>query len=250
MNSKRRPKVILLGPQAAGKGTQAHILSTWSGSPRMSMGDLLRDIQKEDTDRGRTVKELLAKGDLVPNEIILDIIKDWITTHHEGWIIDGFPRTVEQAVAAEAFLQPDSVIFLELPDDEAKKRLSFRRICTKCHTNYNMVTQPPKNEKGVCDLCGGELIQRDDDRPEVVEERLKVYHELTEPVREWYKKKGIMIDINAKPDIPQVAHEIQASIEASSTKTDEKGQKKWWILVIVLTGIVVIGALAYIGSLQ
>lgn len=214
------------------------------------MGDLLREIQNEDSDRGRTVKELLAKGDLVPNEIIITIIRDWIAAHPDGWIVDGFPRTIEQAQASADFLAPDAVVFLELPDEEAKKRLSFRRICTKCKTNYNMVTQPPKNDKGVCDFCGGELIQRDDDRPVVVEERLAVYHQLTEPVKEWYRKRGLLIDIDARPGIPQVAHEIQQHLNEKSQQSQVKGHKKWWILAVVLTLLVALGALAFIGSLQ
>lgn len=250
MKAKRRPKVILLGPQAAGKGTQAHILSTWSGSPRMSMGDLLREIQKEDTDRGHAVKELLAKGDLVPNSIIIDIVKDWVVEHADGWVLDGFPRTIEQVQASAGFLHPDAVIFLELPDEEAKKRLSYRRICAKCKTNYNTVTQPPKNEDGVCDVCGGELIQRGDDKPEVVAERLKLYHELTEPVKTWYQKKKILIDVDARPGVPEVAHAIQQHLEEKTLEQGEKRQKKWWVLVIVAAVIAVLGALAYIGSLQ
>lgn len=250
MKSKHQPKVILLGPQAAGKGTQAHILSTWSGAPRMSMGDLLRDIQKEDTDRGRIVKELLAKGDLVPNEIIIELIKNWVDQHPDGWIIDGFPRTVEQAQTSAGFLKPDAVIFLELPDEEAKKRLSYRRVCAKCKTNYNTVTQPPKNKEGVCDLCGGELLQRADDKPEVVEERLRTYHSLTEPVKEWYKEKDLLLDIDAKPGIPQIAHEIQTQLEEKTGHAEHKKEKKWWILGAVIVGIIALAALAYIGSLQ
>lgn len=248
MKKTRKPKVILLGPQAAGKGTQAHILSTWSGAPRMSMGDLFREIQNEDSDRGRTVKELLAKGDLVPDEITLGVIKDWIVDHPDGWVIDGFPRSLEQAAAAESFLDPDGVVFLQLSDEEAKKRLSYRRVCVKCKTNYNTVTQPPKNDAGVCDFCGGELMQRDDDRPEVVEERLKIYHEKTAPLQDWYAKKGLTLTVDAKPGIPKVAHEIQRLVEAAMAKRSRKGGKKWWILLIVGVILVALGILAYIGS--
>lgn len=246
----KKPKIILLGPQASGKGTQSHILSTWSGAPKMSMGDLLREIQNEDSDRGKTVKELISKGSLVPDDIILDIIKDWIKKNSGGWVIDGFPRTMEQAQKSWDLFRPDAVIFLDLPDDVAKRRLSYRRVCSKCKTNYNLITNPPKNDKHVCDLCGGELIQREDDKPEVVEDRLKTYHTKTEPIKEWYRAKGVLLEVDAKPGIPAVAHEIQKMIQEGQEVKKEKGRKKLWIFAIIGIVLAILGALIFIGSLQ
>lgn len=246
----KKPKIILLGPQASGKGTQAHIVSTWSGAPKVSMGDLLREIQNEDSERGRTVKELISKGDLVPDEMTISIIKDWVKKNNDGWVIDGFPRTMEQAKLSWDFLRPHAVVFLDLPDDDAKRRLSYRRVCSKCKTNYNLITNPPKNDKHVCDVCGGELIQREDDKPEVVAERLKTYHEKTEPIKEWYRSKGVLVEVDAKPGIPAVAHEIQSALQEEQEEKKEKGRKRLWIFAIIGIIFAVLAALVFIGSLQ
>jgi len=249
MKSKK-PKIILLGRQASGKGTQAHILSTWSGSPKMSTGDLLREVQNEDSDRGRAVKELISKGQLVSDEIVLDITKDWVKKNPNGWVIDGFPRTMEQAQKSWDIFRPDAVIFLELADDVAKRRLSYRRVCSRCKTTYNLITNPPKNDKHVCDLCGGELVQREDDKPEVVEDRLNTYHEKTEPIKEWYRAKGVLLEVDAKPGIPAVAHQIQKALQEEQEEIKEKGRKKLWIFAVIGIILAVFAALVFIGSLQ
>ena len=176
----KKMKVAVLGTQASGKGTQAYILSVLMGVPAVSIGDLLRDLQNEDSARGREAKIEMSKGSFVPDDIIMPLMKDWTAKHPKGWIVDGFPRSVEQAKKCMSFFKPDVVLYLEVPDGESKRRISYRRVCSKCKANYNLITQPPKNPKGVCDICGGELVQRADDTPELVEQRLKHYHETTE----------------------------------------------------------------------
>lgn len=250
MSKQRKPKIILLGPQAAGKGTQAHILATWTGSPKLVMGDLLREIQNEDSDRGRSIKELITQGRLVPDDAILELLKEWLSKQKDGWIVDGFPRTMAQAERSWEFLRPDAVLFLDLPDDEAKKRLSYRRVCAKCGMNYNLITNPPKRDREHCDICGGDLIQREDDKPETVEARLRTYHRETEPIREFYKKKGVLLEVDARPDISKVAHDIQARLDALRAESRKKGGRLKRFFLALLLVFVVLAALVFIGSLQ
>ena len=247
---RRKPKVVMLGPQAAGKGTQAHIISTWSGSAKLSMGDLLREIQKEDTERGRTVKELIAKGEFVPDDIITNIVRTWIRDHADGWVVEGFPRTQEQVKGAAGFLHPDAVFFLNIPDEDAKRRLSYRRVCSVCKTNYNVITAPPKNPEHVCDKCGGSLIHRDDDKPDVVAGRLMLYHKITEPIKQWYRNKGLLIEVNARPGIPDVAHDVQKQLEDLLDEKRDVQRKRYKIYGAIFLVFFVFVALVFIGWLQ
>lgn len=232
-------KLAVLGTQASGKGTQSHILSITMGVPAVSVGDLLRDLQNEDSERGRSAKLEMSKGAFVGDEIIMPLLKDWVAKHQQGWIIDGFPRSVEQAKKCESFFKPDAVLYLEVPDEESKRRISYRRVCAKCRTNYNLITQPPQNAKGVCDVCGGELIKRPDDTPELVEERLRHYHEVTEPLKAWFAERKKLILINAKSGIPDVARDIQLKLD--EFLRHKKGKKKFrvWLLVAILIVIIV-----------
>jgi len=237
----KKMKLAVLGTQASGKGTQSHILSITMGVPAVSVGDLLRDLQNEDSARGREAKLEMGKGAFVDDSIIMPLLKEWVAKHPNGWIIDGFPRSVEQAKKCEPFFHPDAVIYLEVPDEESKRRISYRRLCSKCRTNYNLITQPPQNAKGVCDVCGGELVKRADDTPELVEERLRHYHEVTEPLKAWFEERKKLVLINAKSGIPDVARDIQLRLE--EFLRHKKGKRKfrvWFAVAIVIILIVAV----------
>lgn len=209
----KKMKVAVLGTQASGKGTQAHIISALMGAAAVSVGDLLRDLQNEDSARGREAKLEMSKGSFVADEIIMPLLKEWTAKHPDAWVVDGFPRSVEQAKKCAAFFKPDAVLYLEVPDAESKRRISYRRICGKCKTNYNLVSQMPRNPQGLCDACGGTLIARADDTPELVEQRLKNYHEVTEPLKRWFAKRRKLVLIDASGDIREVAYDVQRSLE-------------------------------------
>lgn len=233
-------KLALLGTQASGKGTQAHILSVTMGVPTASVGDLLRELQNEDTERGRSAKLEMSKGAFVDDDIIMPLLKEWVSKHPGGWIIDGFPRSVEQAKKCETFFKPDVILYLEVLDEESKRRISYRRICSKCKLNYNLITQPPQNAKGVCDTCGGELIKRADDTPELVDERLKNYHAITEPLKVWFQERKKLMLVNAKDSIPEVARDIQLKLEAFIRDKSRSRKIGLWSLVFVAVTLAVV----------
>ena len=230
----KKMKIAVLGTQASGKGTQSHILSGTMGVPAVSVGDLLRDLQNEDSDRGRVAKLEMSKGAFVDDDIIMPLLKEWVAKNPQGWIIDGFPRSVEQAKKCEPFFHPDCVLYLEVPDEESKRRISYRRVCSKCKTNYNLITQPPQNAKGLCDVCGNELIKRADDTPELVEERLKHYHEVTEPLKGWFSERKKLILVNAKSGIPDVARDIQLRLEEFLREKRGKRKFRVWLVAAIL----------------
>jgi adenylate kinase len=245
----KKMKIAVLGTQASGKGTQSHILSVLMGVPPVSVGDLLRDLQNEDSDRGRAAKTSMAKGSFVADEVIMPLMQDWLIKHPEGWLIDGFPRSVEQAQKSASFFHPDAVIYLEIPDEESKRRISYRRVCAKCKTNYNLITQPPRNPKGVCDIDGGELVRRADDTPELVEERLRHYHAVTEPVKQWFATRGLLLTIDGKRSINEVANEVQTRLE-SFIRGKRRSQRRFvWIFVALGILLAAFAALTYVGYL-
>ena len=185
-------KLILLGPPGAGKGTQAEILARELAIPTISTGTILRAAVKEGTPIGLKAKSFMDAGKLVPDQVIIGIIKERLEEADckDGYILDGVPRTIAQAEALEgAGIVFDHVISLEISDEAIVKRMDGRRVCTHCGTPFHLETKPPKAE-GVCDACGGALIERDDDRPETVRARLAVYHEETEPLKLFYDKRG------------------------------------------------------------
>lgn len=237
----KKMKLAVLGTQASGKGTQSHVLSITMGVPAVSVGDLLRDLQNEDSDRGRSAKIEMAKGAFVDDDIIMPLLKEWVAKHPKGWLIDGFPRSIEQAKKCESFFHPDAVLYLEVPDEESKRRISYRRVCSKCKTNYNLITQPPQNQKGICDMCGGELMARADDTPELVEERLRHYHEVTEPLKAWFETRQKLVLINAKSSIPDVARDIQLKLEEFlRRRTRAKKLRVWAIVAAAITLVVAV----------
>ena len=187
-------KLILLGPPGAGKGTQAEILSRDLHIPTISTGNILRAAVKAGTPIGLKAKSYMDAGKLVPDEVIIGIIQERLAEADcaNGFIMDGVPRTIAQAEALEAHgIVFDHVLSLEISDEAIVERMDGRRVCGHCGTPFHLSSNPPK-QAGVCDLCGGELIERDDDKPETVRARLEVYHQETEPLKEFYSKRGTL----------------------------------------------------------
>ena len=187
-------KLILLGPPGAGKDTQAEILSRDLHIPTISTGNILRAAVKAGTPIGLKAKSYMDAGKLVPDEVIIGIIQERLAEADcaNGFILDGVPRTIAQAEALEAHgIVFDHVLSLEISDEAIVERMDGRRVCGHCGTPFHLSSNPPK-QAGVCDLCGGELIERDDDKPETVRARLEVYHQETEPLKEFYSKRGTL----------------------------------------------------------
>ena len=185
-------RLILLGAPGAGKGTQAEILSRLLNIPTISTGNILRAAVKDGTPVGLKAKSCMDAGKLVPDEVILDILKERLARPDcaEGYILDGVPRTIPQAEAMEDMgLEVDYALSLEVTDETIINRMSGRRTCKNCSQTFHLVSNPPKKE-GICDFCGGELTIRKDDAPETVKARLVTYHEVTEPLKEFYEKRG------------------------------------------------------------
>jgi adenylate kinase len=187
-------KLILLGAPGAGKGTQAEILCKKLGIPTISTGNILRAAIKEGTPTGLKAKSYIDAGKLVPDEVIIGIVHERLAQDDckSGYILDGVPRTIAQAEALEkAGIGFDAVVSIEISEEEILRRMNGRRVCEACGSSYNVVSIPPRVE-GICDNCGGKLIQRKDDTPETVRERLKVYHTETEPLVDFYAARGLL----------------------------------------------------------
>lgn len=211
--------IIMLGPPGAGKGTQAQMLAEKYGIPQISTGDILRAAVAEGTELGKKAKEYMDKGQLVPDEVVIGIVKERLSKPdcEKGFILDGFPRTVAQAEALDGILKEmgkkiDYVINIVVPDEEILKRLTGRRTCKVCGAMYHIIYNPPKVE-GKCDKCGGDLYQRDDDKEETIKNRLSVYHSQTAPLIDYYRKKGVLIDIDGTKDIKTIFQDICAVLE-------------------------------------
>jgi len=207
--------LVFLGPPGAGKGTQAKLLSQRMGFLHLSTGDLLREAVKNQTPLGKKAKEYMDRGELVPDELIVQLIEK--TMPKDGNVIlDGFPRTVNQALALEEMLKGkgekiSKVLFFDVPDEVIIDRLSGRRVCSKCGAVYHMKYNPPKIE-GVCDLCGGTLVQRDDDKEEVVKKRLEVYRKQTQPLIEFYQDRGIIYKLDAGKAVEELFEEVKGLV--------------------------------------
>lgn len=183
-----------MGPPGAGKGTQGEILEKKLGISTISTGLMLRTAIKEKTEVGMLAEKYINEGKLVPDDVMVKIVKERLAKPdcEKGFILDGFPRTTAQAEALDAAgVEIDKVLLLEVDDSKIVERLSSRRECSKCGAPYNIISKKPAKE-GICDSCGGELIQRKDDVPETIQNRLNIYHEQTEPIKEYYEAKGIL----------------------------------------------------------
>ena len=196
-------KLIFLGAPGAGKGTQAEILSAKLSIPTISTGNILRAAIKEGTKTGLEAKSYMDAGKLVPDSVIIGIVSQRLEQPDcaHGFILDGVPRTIGQAEALDkAGVRFDHVVSIEISDKEIEARMEGRRVCSKCGAPYHIKAKPPKQE-GVCDSCGGPVVQRDDDKPETVRGRLEVYHRETEPLKDYYKEKGILNVVDNQPTI-------------------------------------------------
>ena len=201
-----RERIALLGPPGAGKGTQAKLISDKTGLCHLSTGDILRDDVAHGTEIGRAAKLHMDRGDLVPDKLIIDMIHERIAKT-DGFILDGFPRTVAQAEALLKITPLDLMINITLSRAEVIKRLSSRRVCHECGKIYNLLFNPPKI-KTRCDLCGGELFQRDDDRPEVVDNRYDVYMQATAPLVDFYRERGLLREVDGAQPTAVVLNRI------------------------------------------
>ena len=207
-------KIIMLGAPGAGKGTQAKKIAEKCGIPHISTGDIFRANIKNGTELGKKAKTYMDQGLLVPDELVCDLVVDRIQQDDckKGYILDGFPRTIPQAESLDKALQAigekmDYAIDVEVPDENIVNRMCGRRACVGCGATYHLVYAPTKKE-GICDACGGELILRDDDKPETVQKRLGVYHEQTQPLIDYYKNQGILREVDGSVDMEDVFKEI------------------------------------------
>ena len=203
-------KLILLGAPGAGKGTQAEILKKKLAIPTISTGNILRAAVKNGTPVGLKAKEYMDAGKLVPDEVIIGIINERLQEADcaNGYILDGVPRTIAQAEAMErAGISFDAVVAIEVPDEKIINRMGGRRVCEACGASYHIVNIPPKVE-GVCDVCGGKLVQRKDDNPETVKNRLAEYHTTTEPLKGFYEARGILKTVDDYPTVEETTQAI------------------------------------------
>ena len=217
-------KIVMLGPPGAGKGTYASRLTVKLGVPHISTGDMVRDEIKKQTELGRRIKEYSDRGALVPDEIIIKLLAERLKKPDcdGGFILDGFPRTIRQAEALEKIAKIDLVINLNVPDEIIITRLSNRLICRECGAIYNLLTLKPKRDR-ICDKCGGPLYQREDDRPEVIKERLDVYRRQTEPLIEYYERKGLLRNVSCNDLMTPPEVIVEKIIEIIKETEEKKG---------------------------
>lgn len=202
--------LILLGAPGAGKGTQAEILCREMKIPTISTGNILRAAVKNGTPTGLKAKAFMDAGKLVPDEVIIGIISERLAEDDckNGYILDGVPRTIAQAEAMEkAGIVFDDVVSIEISDEAIMDRMSGRRVCESCGASYHLVAVPPKTP-GICDHCGGKLVQRHDDEPETVKARLEVYHKETEPLKDFYRVRGILKSVENQPTVTETSQAI------------------------------------------
>ncbi|MEU9481241.1 adenylate kinase [Streptomyces sp. NPDC048191] len=211
-------RIVLVGPPGAGKGTQAVRLAEKLSIPHISTGDLFRANISQQTELGKLAKSYMDAGNLVPDEVTIAMAKDRMEKPdaEKGFLLDGFPRNVSQAEALDELLETediklDAVLDLEVPEDEVVKRIAGRRICRNESSHVFHVTYSPPKKEGVCDVCGGELYQRDDDSEDTVRKRLEVYHTQTEPIIDYYKAQGLVVTISALGPVDEIT---QRALEA------------------------------------
>ena len=206
--------LILLGAPGAGKGTQAEILKEKLGIPTVSTGNILREAVKNETPLGLEAKGYMESGALVPDELVISLIKERLAKDDclNGFILDGFPRTIPQAIALEENgVRIDNALEISVSDEVIMSRLSGRRVCIKCGAPYHIVSCPPPSDN-ICPKCGGEIITRKDDLPETIKQRLAVYHEQTEPLKGFYEERGKLIVVHGENDIADTTRETLAAL--------------------------------------
>jgi adenylate kinase len=206
-------KYVLMGAQGSGKGTQAAVLARDLDMSQISVGDIFRWHVQNHTKLGAQVRRIMAAGELVGDDLVAKVVHERLDQHdwNYGFIVDGFPRNRPQA---EFFLERydiDAVIHLDLPDDEVRRRVLARRLCSNCRLDYNLMAHRPKVE-GRCDVCGGELVRREDDTEEALASRLRDYHEKTDPVLDLFRRKEFVVTVDARPDIATVQKSIRAEL--------------------------------------
>ncbi len=209
-------RMIFLGPPGVGKGTHAAEAGEHYGIPKISTGDMLRDEIKNDSELGKKAQEYMNAGRLVPDELVIEILKERISQKDciNGFILDGFPRTLEQAEALESISEIELVVNFNLSHENLMQRLGGRITCRKCEAIYHVKNNPPKRE-GVCDLCGSELYVRKDQKPEVIETRLETYEKQTKPLIDYYRKKDLLVDFNAEGEVKDVSERLIKLIDAT-----------------------------------
>lgn len=206
--------IVMLGPQGSGKGTQAELLSSRLGLPAISTGRLFRAEIEKKTGLGKAIAEYVERGDIVPADIVDQAISERVSEPDAlmGFILDGFPRTLEQAEALDKLLQGQGnrkvtdAVLINISDEEAVRRLSGRRVCSNksCEASYHVEFHPPQKDPGLCDRCDSPLVQRDDDTPDVIKHRLELYHSDTEPVISYYRERGLLREIDGEQPITKV----------------------------------------------
>ena len=213
--------LIMLGPPGAGKGTQAALLAERLGIPHVASGDLFREALKAETKLGLMAKSYMHRGELVPDEVTIAMVRERLLKPNceKGIVLDGFPRTTEQAEALKELLAEqgkviDAALFIDAPEDELVRRLSSRWTCRSCQAIYNVISNPPK-EEGKCDVCGGELYQRSDDVPETVRNRIRIYWEQTSPLIDYYRDGGLLITIESEGGIERVQEKILEALQVT-----------------------------------
>ena len=224
--------IVLLGPPGVGKGTQAALLEKALGIPHVASGDLFREAIKQGTELGRLAKSYMDRGELVPDEVTIAMVRQRLAEPdcQRGAILDGFPRTIEQAEALEAALAEEGkainvVLYIKASEETLLARLAGRWTCRRCGAVYHSLFDPPK-EAGKCDRCGGELYQRPDDTPETQRRRIQVYLAQTAPLIDYYRRKGLLVEIDGEGSIEEVQAELMRAIEASRRQIGDEPEAK------------------------
>ncbi|NLL62657.1 MAG: adenylate kinase [Ruminococcaceae bacterium] len=207
--------IIFLGAPGAGKGTQAELIAKKYNIPTISTGNIIREALKSGTEMGFKAKAFIEAGQLVPDEVVIGIIKERLAKGdcENGFILDGFPRTIPQAKALDVMgVRIDKVVDIEVPDENIKARMTGRRVCGTCGASYHLEFKKPA-QNGICDSCGAELIQRKDDAPETVADRLSVYHKQTEPLKKYYEEHGKLEIVDGLGDVAEITAHIEKALE-------------------------------------
>lgn len=210
-------KIVIIGPQGSGKGTQADLIATKYKIANISTGVMFREAVKNQTDLGKAVKAIIDRGDLVPDDLTNELVKERLNKPdcRSGFILDGYPRNLLQAEYLLTHQSITHVLEIWISDEEAIKRISGRRVCGNCGDTFHILYNPPKKEN-ICDRCGGNLIQRDDDNEKSVKQRLKIYHQQTESIISFFQKKGLHYRINGEQKIPDVALAVYSILDKNN----------------------------------